>query len=52
MNNKNIIAKGIQNGANTHHHDQLIRFVNFRIKNIRNNIVPNPNPLVSLFDIF
>jgi len=35
---------GIHNGAVTHHHDQSITLVNFRVKNNRNSIVPNPIP--------
>jgi hypothetical protein len=40
---------GIQRGAVTHHHDQLISPVNFRVINIRNNTIPNPKPLDELF---
>lgn len=46
-------ATGIQNGENTHHQDQSILSVNFRIKKTRKTIVVNPNPpFVLLLDIF
>jgi hypothetical protein len=34
-------AIGIHIGDVTHHHDQLMLFVNFNTKNIKNKIVPN-----------
>ena len=37
-------TNGIHNGLNTHHQLQSIVFVSFRVRNIRNNIVPNPIP--------
>ena len=44
----NIIAIGIHNGAVIHHQDQSIKLVNFNVIKIRNNIVPNPRPLLEL----
>lgn len=32
-------------GENTHHQDQVITLVNFKIKKIIVSVVPNPNPL-------
>ena len=43
-----LVIMGINIGENTHHQLQVIVLVSFRIRNIRNNIVPNPSPL-SLF---
>jgi hypothetical protein len=45
MNNR---ARGIQSGEVTHHHDQSIKFVSFRTKNIRNNAPDKLIPLVVL----
>jgi hypothetical protein len=45
----NIKVNGIQKGANTHSHDQVMIFVNFKIKNIRNNITSNFNLLFILY---
>jgi hypothetical protein len=39
------MATGIQNGENTHHHDQLIIWVSFRTRNTINNIPDIPIPL-------
>tara|TARA_R110000796_G_scaffold134518_4_gene250274 strand:+ start:162 stop:338 length:177 start_codon:yes stop_codon:yes gene_type:complete len=44
----NIIAIGAQRGAVTHHQDQSMEFVNFKVIKIRNITIPNPTPL--LFD--
>jgi hypothetical protein len=45
---KNIAptASGIHSGLVTHHQLQLIVFVNFKIKKIRNNTVVNDIPVV------
>ena len=40
---------GIHIGAVIHHQDQSIWFVNFSVKNIKNNIVPNPTPVLLVF---
>lgn len=45
------IMIGIQSGAVTHHQDQSIKFVSFNTRKIRNNTVPNPNPLLDDFSI-
>ena len=37
-------ATGIHSGLVTHHHDQSIVFVNLRIRNTINNVVPTPIP--------
>ena len=43
---------GIQSGLVTHHHDQSMLPVNFKIMNMRNNTVPRPKPFdVLLFAI-
>lgn len=55
MINKINAAQPIHKGQVTHHQDQLIVFVNFNIKNIRNNTVLKLNPLLVVelsFDIF
>jgi hypothetical protein len=47
------ITRGIHKGEVTHHHDQVILFVSFKIKNTRNKTVPKPIPLLFLsFDMF
>ena len=48
------ITTGIQNGENTHHQDQSILFVSFKIKKTIKTIVANPNPplLLLLPDIY
>lgn len=38
------MAKGIQVGANTHHHDQVITFVNFNATKSSVSNVPKPTP--------
>ena len=43
-------AIGIHNGLVTHHHDQVIVFVNFKTKKIKNNTIPRPTPFE--FDLF
>jgi len=46
-------ATGIQNGENTHHQDQSILSVNFKIKKTKKTIVLNPKPpFALLLDIF
>ena len=45
------IQKGIQSGAVTHHHDQVIVPVSLRIKNIKKRTVDIPTPPDALFDL-
>ena len=43
---------GIQSGLVTHHQLQSMNPASFKVMNMRNNIVPNPNPFdVLLFAI-
>lgn len=49
--NTPINANGIHNGEKTHNQLQYVTgptSANFKVKNIRNKIVPNPNPLFDL----
>ena len=48
MINKTIITNPaeIHRGLVTHHHDQSIVWVSFKIKNTINNTVPNSKPLL------
>jgi hypothetical protein len=43
---KKNIDIGTQNGENTHHQDQSMLLVNFKVRNIRNKIVDRPIPLL------
>lgn len=50
--NNPINANGIRNGEKTHNQLQYVTgptSANFKVKNIRNKIVPNPNPLPDVF---
>ena len=48
-NTLNRILNGIQNGDVTHHQFQSILFVNFNVRNIKNNMLGNPNTLSIFF---